>query len=133
MATIIDSNQYKYGKRGPIDAKAIVKTYADLLDPATWTINDAIAAYNGMMTAVWLDKEDPSKNGVYFLYDPAVTSAVKAPDVTSKANWHKLSSLTELSGLTEQIAAIQTELDLLKDDVDDVVDIQIINGGGPTA
>jgi hypothetical protein len=35
--------------------------------------------------------------------------------------------------LTEQIAAIQTELDLLKDDVDDAVDIQIINGGGPTA
>lgn len=133
MATIIDNNQYKYASRGPLDAKALVKTYAELLDPNTWTIDGILTAYNGMITAVWLNKEDTSKNGVYCLFDSAVTSAVKAPDVTNEVNWRKLCSISEISGITEQISSIQEELTQLKDDADDLPDIQIIMGGSATA
>ena len=111
MAILPISDQYKYSKRGPFDAKALVKTYADLLSLNTWTINGTVAAYNGMVTAVWLDKEDTSKNGIYFLHDPAVTGALKFPDVSNEANWHKLASIENLSGLVDQIASIQTDLE----------------------
>lgn len=120
MAILIDSNQYKFGGRGPLDAKALVKTYAELLDVDAWTVDGTLVAYNGMITAVWLNKDDTSKNGIYFLFDSTVTSAVKKPDVTNEANWHKLSDIDSLSGLTDQITSIQTGLENLQKEVSDL-------------
>jgi hypothetical protein len=120
MAVLFDSNQYKYTGKGPLDAKALVKTYAELLLEKTWTVNGQVAAYNGMITAVWLNKDDTSKNGIYFLHDATVTSALKTPDVTKEANWHKLGGLNDLPGLADQVSAIQEELNQLKDDVEDL-------------
>lgn len=135
MAVIIDSNQYKHTGRGPLDAKALVKTYADLLSAETWTVDGKIAAYNGMITAVWLDKEDLSRNGIYFLYDSAVTSAVKVPDVTNAANWHRLDeSSVDLSGLAtkDDIKNFITEVPdeyVTEAELSQVFETFVLNGG----
>jgi hypothetical protein len=110
MAIINYSNQYRYTKRGPLDSKALIKTYADLLDQNTWLIDGTVAAYNGMVTAVWLNKTDTSKNGIYFLFDPTITSALKAPDVTNEANWHKLVELSELTDFANRLTSLETDL-----------------------
>lgn len=115
MAIINSSNQYKYTNRGPIDPKSLVKTYADLLSETTWQITNSSGkkvtiAYNGMLTAVWLNKADTTKNGVYFLYDPEVTTPLAAPDVKKEANWHKLIELSDLVTLTNQLSSIESEL-----------------------
>ena len=44
------------------------------------------------------------------LYDPSVTSILKAPDVTNEENWHKLVELDELSSLVERLTSLETEL-----------------------
>lgn len=110
MAILPISDQYKYSARGPFDAKALVKTYADLLKPDTWEVSGKAAAYNGMITSVWLNKEDTSKNGVYFLYDPTITSTIKAPDVTNEANWHKLIELSDISDFSNRLSVMESEL-----------------------
>ena len=122
MAIVKSADQFKYSGKGPLDAKSLVKAYADLLDTATWTLDNKNIAYNGMITAVWLNKDDTSKNGVYFLHDPACTSALKTPDVTNEDNWHRLGGIDNLPGLADQIASIQTELEKLQSDVDELQD-----------
>lgn len=104
MATIQYKNdQLLYKSRGPLDAKSLVKTYNDLININTWTIDSTLVAYNGMIVAVWLNKADTSKNGIYFLYDPKVTSALGKPDVTNSANWLKLADASALSGVVASI------------------------------
>ena len=125
MAIIDSSNQYRYTGRQPLDAKALVKTFADLTNPATWTVQsssgkDTVIAYNGMITAVWLDKDEnkqlTDKNGIYFLFDNSITGTLTAPDVTKETNWHKIAGDVDLSSIQEivddherRIAAIEDE------------------------
>ena len=116
MAIMKKSDQFIFTGRGPIDAKSLVRTYADLLSVDTWTLDGSLVAYNGMIVAVWLDKVDDANNGIYYLFDPAVTSALKKPDVTNTANWHKLSGSVDVSGiqdviteLEKRVAALETE------------------------
>lgn len=130
MATILGSaNQYRHTGRGPLDSKALVKTFADLTNKATWTVTnekgtETVVAYNGMITAVWLDKDADKKltdkNGIYFLFDKDITGITKAPDVTNEANWHKLGSIDTLPDLAEQVKTLQSELEAVKSDVDDL-------------
>ena len=135
MAILLDSNQYKHTGRGPLDAKALVKTYAELLSEDTWKIDNKIVAYNGLVTAVWLNKEDTSKNGLYFLFDPAVTSALKDPDVTNSANWHKLDDSTvDVSNLAtkDEIKNFITEIPseyVTEEELNQVFETVILNGG----
>ena len=135
MAILPISDQYKYSKRGPLDAKAIVRTYAELLDPDTWTVNGTMAAYNGMITAVWLNIADTSKNGVYFLNDPTVTSALKQPDVTNEANWHKLdgvsvdiSNLVTKEELENYVPEVPSEY-ITESELDQVLETLVLSGG----
>lgn len=114
MAVIKTTNQQLYTGRGPVDYKALVQTYNDLTTEATWTIDGKIVAYNGMITAVWLNKEDTTKNGIYFLFDPAITSGRQTPAVTNEANWHKFAELSDLTALTEQLSAMSNELNGVK-------------------
>ena len=122
MAIQSSINQYRAKGKSPLDAKALVKTYADLLNPATWTVDGVMSAYNGMITAVWLNLTDATQNGIYFLHDPDVKSTRGTPDVTNKANWHKLGGIDNLPGLVEQINGIQEDLDQVKEDVEDLQD-----------
>ena len=122
MAIAKSANQYKFSGKGPLDSKALVKTYVELLNTETWTVDGKVAAYNGMVTAVWLNKDDTSKNGIYFLHDPNCTSALKTPDVTVETNWHKLGGIDNLPGLADQISAIQADLEKVKSDVDELQD-----------
>ena len=122
MAIAKSANQYKFSGKGPLDSKALVKTYVELLNTETWTVDGKVAAYNGMVTAVWLNKDDTSKNGIYLLHDPNCTSALKTPDVTVETNWHKLGGIDNLPGLADQISAIQADLEKVKSDVDELQD-----------
>jgi hypothetical protein len=105
---IAELNQYKYAAKGPLDAKALVKTYADLFSTDTWQVDadgrKVNGAYNGLITAVWLNKTDTSKNGIYYLHDKAVTSTLSVPDVTKADNWHKILDTKDLSDLVTRIA-----------------------------
>jgi hypothetical protein len=108
IGAVTRNTNYEVSVKKPLDARSIVKTYADLTDRNNW-INEAgnPIVYNGMLVAVWLNSEDPSKNGVYFLQDASVTKATQTPDVTKEENWHKLSDSAEsLDFITaEELAA----------------------------
>lgn len=116
MAIMKKADQFKYTGRGPIDAKSLVKTYDELLSIDTWTLDGNLIAYNGMIVAVWLDKTDANNNGVYYLFDPSVTSAVKKPDVTNADNWHKLSGSVDVSGIQEVIDSLEERVTALESD-----------------
>ena len=105
MAIFTISDQYKYKGQGPFDAKALVKTYADLITQSTWLVDNKLTAYNGMIVSVGLNKADSTKNGVYVLFDPSVTTALGKPDVTNENNWHKLAELTDFSDIVAKIAS----------------------------
>lgn len=111
--------QYLYTGRGPLDPKALVNTYSQLLDASTWTEGTSIIAYNGMITAVWLDP-DTSKNGIYFLHDPQITSKWQSPNVEDSANWHKLGELDNLPGLTDQLKTIEENIAEAQSNIEDL-------------
>lgn len=108
------SSQYTYTGRGPLDAKMLVKSYAELLQESTWIVNNKNVAYNGMVVVVWLNKEDTSKNGVYFLHDATVTSTFKAPDVTNKANWRKLGEFEDYSNIASQLSGLDQRTSIVE-------------------
>lgn len=115
MAILKKTDQLTYVGRGPLDAKTAVQTFAELLDVSKWTAkltetDSTFVAYNGMLVAVWLNKADTTKNGIYLLHDPLVTSSIKKPDVTKEANWHKLAELSDLTVLAERLNTISEEL-----------------------
>ena len=106
MAIQYKADQLLYKSRGPLDAKATVKTYAELINIDTWTHDDSLVAYNGMVVAVWLDKISTENNGLYFLFDPLVTTALKKPDVTNTANWHKITQDSDLKELRTKLGNV---------------------------
>ncbi len=116
------ANQYLYTGRGPFDAKSIVKTYDDLLSETTWKSKTGhITAYNGMVVAVWLDKTNNDRNGIYYLYDksvltnPTAAYIVPAPDVTNPDNWHKISEVSDLTALVEKLNLFEAKLENISD------------------
>jgi hypothetical protein len=118
------SGQYRYTGKGPVDAKQLVKTYNDLLLESTWaSTSGSNTAYNGMIVAVWLDKNaDKSlsdRNGIYFLFDPNCNSTLKKPEVSNEANWHKIA---EVGNLPDRLAEIDARLTALEEkETDDSV------------
>lgn len=114
MAVMVKKDQLLYSGKGPLDPKSLVKTYSELLDVNTWTKTiddvDTFIAYNGMIVAVWLNKDDTSKNGLYYLFDPTVTSTLKRPDVTNESYWHLLVTNTEVLDLITRLSSVETEL-----------------------
>ena len=127
---IIKRDQLIYAGKGPLDSKSLVKTYADLTATATWNIQiddkDTCIAYNGMIVAVWLNKDDTSKNGLYFLFDPQVTSALKKPDVTNEANWHRLDNAGDISDIKSRLTA-------LENNSGGMLNITLISGGNASS
>lgn len=117
MPTQIKSDQIKYVGRGPLDAKSLVSTYAELMDPDTWKQDTGTVAYNGMIVSVCFDKDVTTqtlnnKNGIYFLFDPLATTKIKKPDVTLASNWIKISDKVDTSAieqlLNQHSSSIQT-------------------------
>lgn len=139
---MIKRDQLQYSGRGPLDSKALVKEYAMLLDVSTWTTTvegtDMFTAYNGMIVSVWLNKTDTSKNGVYFLYDPQVTTPVKKPDVTNEANWHRIinpanaseeiaritAAEKDIADLKASLQSMNSDVAAVKSDIEDLQDVQ---------
>lgn len=116
MAIQYKADQQLYKSRGPLDAKSLVKTYAELLDVGTWTIDNTLVAYNGMIVAVWLDKVSDTNNGIYYLFDPAVTKALHKPDVANAANWHKISGTVDVSAIQATLDDHEARLQALEDE-----------------
>ena len=125
MAIMNKSGQYLYTGRGPIDAKSLVKTYAELTSDTTWNVDidgkSTFVAYNGMITAVYLDRDADKnltdKNGIYFLFDVQASTGAKKPNVTDEANWHKLANaeslVDRLSAIDERLTALEEDSDVL--------------------
>ena len=119
MAIAEISGQYRFTGKGPVDAKSLVKTYEELITESTW-LSDAGSktAYNGMIVAVWLNKADTSKNGLYYLFDPNCTSTIKNPDVTVESNWIKIGNTSDVSELASRLTTIEEELSSIKERLD---------------
>lgn len=123
LGAVTRDTNYEVSVKKPLDARSIVKTYDDLLNIDNWVnASGSPIVYNGMLVAVWLNLDDTSKNGVYFLHDSAVINAKGTPDVTKAENWHKLGEVSDLDGLAEQIASVQAELEEVKKDVEELQD-----------
>ena len=122
MAVSKTSNQLLYTGKGPLDYKSLVQTYTDLKNVATWTVvqdgKEVFTAYNGMIVAVWLNKADSSKNGIYYLHDSSVVSGRGTPDVTIDSNWHKIAEVSDLEAFireTDLFIKIEQESELPND------------------
>lgn len=115
--------------RKPFDARQVVPSFAALTSAANWTnASDAktnpgkINAYNGLIVAV-IDTSDLDHNGIYYLFDPECTSAIKSPDVTNSDNWHKVANLSEVTSNSGSIdetavnALIDARIDALKAEI----------------
>jgi hypothetical protein len=79
------SNNFEVRARAPLDAKMLVETVADLVDPTQWSPNSSPSeewTYVGMIVSVY-DDPAPSNNGIYRLKDT---------DYTIPGNWEKLES-----------------------------------------
>ena len=98
MAVINNSNQYRYTGRGPYDAKSLVKDYATLLSKTTWTVDGTedgnIIAYNGMITAVWLNKEDTTKKQIHIIGSIRTNYA---DFISSTYNLRKVAEMSEVA------------------------------------
>lgn len=91
-STLTGTYDVKY--YGPLDTRFLVPTYADLTNAANWTISGyGSNAYNGMIVVVGSNEEDPSKNGMYLLFDEENPGPKDEPDVTKEANWHRVAEI----------------------------------------
>lgn len=98
------TTNYEVSVRKPFDARSLVPSYEDLISKANWLKDGStsqLVAYNGMIVAV-ANTSDTTKNGVYMLFDVASTS-LKAPNVTTEANWHKLADFSDLTSIIKNI------------------------------
>jgi hypothetical protein len=127
MANIFNStDQYRFTGKGPLDAKALVPNFktltkvdtwiASVTNPNTGVVTNVRIDYNGMIVAVWNDP-DATKNGVYFLHDSQVKTALAKPNIEDEANWHKMGGLGGLPGLEAQIAELKDRVGTVEDTV----------------
>lgn len=104
------SNQYSYTGKGPFDAKSLVENYDKLIDPATWTVDGSIIAYNGMVVSVW----KAPNSGIYCLFDPNVVNSRQSPKVENKANWHKIADDSDISSIINKLGNVQNDTNLME-------------------
>lgn len=104
------SSNYEVSIKKPLDARSLVSDYEALLLKSNWvsSTNKPIA-YNGMIVAV-ANTSDTSKNGLYFLFDPNCTSALKSPDVTIADNWIKIGETSEINDFVSRLNNIEQAL-----------------------
>lgn len=79
--------------QGPLDARQVVETYLDLMDPSTWMDSENLVwVFDGLIVSVAGDT-DASKNGVYFLND--------SQSYTSPTSWIRIgqTSAVDISSL----------------------------------
>lgn len=113
------TTNYEVQVRKPFDARMLVPSYEDLLIKDNWVKSGTtqVVAYNGMLVAV-ANTSDTSKNGLYFLFDVACTTALKSPDVTNADNWIKIGETADISDFAERVTTIESELDSIKERLD---------------
>ena len=90
------SENYEVKLRRPLDARMLVPTKADLINPASWTAY----TYNGMIVAVGADSE-AFNNGIYILKDRKLISS------SDYSGWSKVAELTDLNSLKIKIADLE--------------------------
>ena len=122
MPIFNSTDQYRYAGKGPLDAKALVAKYNKLTSESTWMTSvtnpntgvesEVFTAYNGMIVAVWQDTD--ALNGIYFLHDPQVKTALAKPNVKETTNWHKMGGLGGLPGLENQINELKASMGIIE-------------------
>ena len=101
----------------PFDARQLVESRSDLINPKTWNRSDGTNwTYVGMMVSVSRDIEE-SYNGIYVLI---------ADDFTQLSNWRKCADDRDVKRLLEEIAALEVGAggqDIEIDSIDDLPEI----------
>ncbi|MDD5648886.1 MAG: hypothetical protein PHF86_00470 [Candidatus Nanoarchaeia archaeon] len=83
------SANFEVLNKAPLDARQVVGSYADLINPSTWLdSNSLIWLFNGAIVSVANDVST-TRNGIYFLKD--------ANNYTDYSNWEK----STFSGITD--------------------------------
>jgi len=89
-----------------LDARSVVQTTADLINPAVWTNSSLginLPRYHGMQVSVVADPAEIN-NGVYFLRSASSISVNKmyGPDngITHPNGWRKIDSLDSTNNIT---------------------------------
>ena len=110
VGELIRNTNYEVTIKKPLDARSLVKSYADLTLESNWLNSSGKSvAYNGMLVAV-ANTSDTSKNGLYFLFDINCTSSLKSPNVTLESNWIKIGETSEVGDFAERLSKIDAEL-----------------------
>ena len=96
--TFTAAANYEPLKAAPFDARQLVETKSDLINPSTWQqLNGDIWTYIGMMVVVSSDVNS-NNNGLYILKDK---------DYTIISNWEKQATNKEISALQAQIDELE--------------------------
>ena len=96
--TFTAAANYEPLKAAPFDARTLVETKSDLINPAIWKqINGDIWTYVGMIVVVATDV-NADNNGLYVLKDK---------DYTNIDNWVKYATQDDIASLQEQIDNIE--------------------------
>ena len=89
------SNNYEVKRGAPLDARMLVKTRADLIDEASWSVS---GIYDGMIVAVAKDPVEDN-NGIYFL--------TKAAEIKNLSAWLKIGGMSDLTSLKARLEALE--------------------------
>ena len=122
---------YNVNDYRPLDTRMLVPTYADLTLESNWLVKGESNTYNGMIVAVGSNTADPTKNGVYYLFDAKKPGADDLPDVTKEENWHKLCNLADVNNIIAQLSSIGGEIASLDSRLD-AVEASMGEGGNST-
>ena len=112
------TSTYATSKRFPIDARMLVTSRSDLINPSIWishSSQDVDATFNGMITAV---NNDGEHTGVYYLIDRtkitednynAYIAAVDSGSDTETyfSMWKKLGTLEEINLIAKRVLALE--------------------------
>jgi uncharacterized coiled-coil DUF342 family protein len=101
--------------QAPIDARTLVETYEALTTSSNWVDKNGFSiAFNGLVVSV-ADRVDTSKNGIYYLFDPAADPAAWIdPDVTKAENWHKIAEGTDINEILSRLGAVAENTSLVE-------------------
>lgn len=133
-------------KRFPVDARMLVNTREDLINPSIWQVNtlDVNSLFDGLITAV---NKDADNNGVYYLLDKTLITQANYTSYIEAANkgdnvdqyfvmWKKLCTLDEINLLSARVFSLEQKNGITQEELTEQLDVlknELIQAGYITA